>query len=443
MAPFTRGRALVIGVGEYGDPRWNVPTATRDAEGVYNTLVDPNLGGYGRGDVALLRNAEANRAGILAALKLLANRCTPESVALICITSHGAPGDDGRYYLATSDARFSENAAPKIVKDTGLDTATLARALRDIPARQLLLIVNACSSGAVLEKIDTATLAPDEPVAGAMLPDAAVDELLKESEGRAILTASRADQLSYFLPEQTYSYFGQALIDGLEGSAANAASGYVGLYDLYEGVFRKVHNTVWRRHGIVQEPVLTVVQNVGPFPVASYPRAISGDERQLDNGLPSDIPPARVVERDVITATGTGATAIKAEQGSRVTVDNSKLIDFGGATVMGGVNIGNVAKGDIININSPTGVGSPGDLPPDPKRDLPILRERVATARNVDEDAREAATDALDLAYTALTRDNKTKARKHVDEALALLRPIDNGYVRSVVRKIEALREAM
>jgi hypothetical protein len=443
MAPFTRGRALVIGVGEYRDPRWNVPTATRDAEGVYNTLVDPNLGGYGRGEVELLRNTEATRAGILAALKLLANRCTPDSVALISITSHGAPGDDGRYYLATSDARFTESPTPEIVTDTGLDTATLARALRDIPAGQLLLIVNACSSGKLLEKIDTAALAPDEPVAGAMLPDAAVDELLKESEGRAILTASRPDQLSYFLPEQTYSYFGQALIDGLEGSAANAASGYVGLYDLYEGIFRKVRNTVWRRHGIPQEPVLTVVQNVGPFPVASYPRATGGDERQLGQQLPPDIPPVRVVERDVITASGPGAVAIKAEQGSKVTVDNSKLIDFGGATVMGGVNIGNVAKGDIINVNSPTTIGAPAELPPDPKRDLPILRERVATARNVDEGAREAATDALDLAYTALTRDNAPKARKHVDEALAILRQLDNGYVRSVVRKIESLRDAL
>ena len=45
MAPFPRGQALVVGVGSYGDPRWDAPTATRDAQGAYDTLVDPALGG--------------------------------------------------------------------------------------------------------------------------------------------------------------------------------------------------------------------------------------------------------------------------------------------------------------------------------------------------------------------------------------------------------------
>lgn len=442
MAPFTRGRALVIGVGEYGDARWNVPTATRDAQAIHATLIDPDLAGYGRGDAELLLGPEATRAGIVAALRRLAARCDEQSVAVICITCHGAAGEDGLYYLATSDTRFSGAPVDTIVRGTGLAVTELTRALQGIPAGKLLLIVNACSSGQLLAKVDGAAVAPDEPVAGAMFPDEATDEILATGEGRAIIAASRADQRSYFLPEERHSYFGQALIDALKGSAASVVSGFVGLNELYEGVFRKVRDVTWRRHGIKQEPVLTVVRNSGPFPVASYPGATHGDERLIRQRPPADAA-VRVVERDVITATGQGATAIKAEQGSSVTVDNSKLIDFGGATVMGGISIGNVAKGDIININSPTGVGAPADQPPDPKRDLPILRERVAVARNVDEGAREEATDKLDLAYTAFSRGNSPKARKHIEEALALLTAMNNGYVNSVVRKLERLRDVM
>ena len=438
MAPFPRGQALVVGVGSYGDPRWDAPTAAQDAQGVYVTLVDPALGGYGRGQAELLLDADATHDGVLLALRRLADRCAVDSVALVSLTCHGAQGADGLYYLATHGTRFTPPPQEQIVKGTGLHIGELARALRDIPARQLLLLVNACFAGHVGATLGRNGIAPEyaERATGLMLPDEAGNELLTSGEGRAIITASRADQRSYFQADAQHSYFGQALIDALKGSAAGATSGYIGLYELYEGLYRQVRDVTLRRLGAPQEPMLTLLQNVGPFPVASYAHAGGGDGRIAQQ------PPAntsvRVVERDVIAAIGQGATAIKAEQGSTVTVDNSKLIDFGGATVMGGVRIGDVARGNIIKINSPT--GAPDEQAPDPLRDLPILRERVATARNVDEDARDEAAGKLDLAHKALLRNDATKARQRVDEALSILRLMDNGYVRSVVRKIEALR---
>jgi len=441
MAPFPRGQALVVGVGSYGDPRWDAPTATRDAQGAYDTLVDPALGGYGRGQAELLLNAAATREGVLLALRRLADRCATDSVALVSLTCHGAQGEDGLYYLATHGTRFTPPPQEQIVKGTGLHIGELARALRDIPARQLLLLVNACFAGHVGAALSSGAIAPDEAerASGLMLPDDSGNELLASGEGRAIITASRADQRSYFQADEQHSYFGQALLDALKGSAAGATSGYVGLYELYEGLYRQVRDATLRRLGAPQEPVLTLLQNVGPFPVASYPRASAGDGRIAQQ------PPAntlvRVVERDLIAAIGQDATAIKAEQGSTVTVDNSKLIDFGGATVMGGVRIGDVARGDIIKINSPT--GAPDEQAPDPLRDLPILRERVATARNVDEDERDEAAGKLDLAHKALLRGDVAKARERVDEALGLLHAMDNGYVRSVVRKLDALREQL
>jgi len=102
------------------------------------------------------------------------------------------------------------------------------------------------------------------------------------------------------------------------------------------------------------------------------------------------------------------------------------------------VSIGDVARGDLIKINVGATLRS-DDTSPDPFRDLPILRERVAVARNVDENARDEAAGKLELAHKALTRGDSTKARQRIDEAVALLRSMDNGYVRSVVRKIEAL----
>jgi uncharacterized caspase-like protein len=440
MSSFTPGRALVIGVGAYDDERWDVPTATRDAAELHALLIDPARGGYDAGKAELLVDARATREEIVRALRRLADRCDEQSIALISLTCHGAMGDDGLYYLASSDARFTRDG---IAAGTGLSVRTLAAALRDISAGRVLLIVNACSSGQLLARLDREAVAPEmpmEPARGAMLPDQAADELLATGAGRAVITASKADQRSYFQPRDTHSYFGQALLDAFGGSAASASGGYIGLYELYEGVYTQVRAVTQRRVREAQEPVLTVVQNVGPFPVARYPGATSSASAAISQRRPDELP-VRVVPQTVVQAIGQGATAINAAEGSRVQVNNSPLISFGSNSSFGNVSIGDVAGGDIIKTT--VNAGGPAERAIDPLRELPRLRERVAAARNVDEDARDEAASKLELAHKALSRGDAVKAQQRIDEALALLRPMNNGYIDSIVRKIEAVRDAL
>lgn len=437
MGPFPRGQALVIGVGAHGDERWDAPTAARDAQGLYDTLI--GSGGYGPGQAELLLDGAATRDGALAALRRLANRSAADSVALISLTCHGAQGEQGLYTLATSGAAFTADG--RIAHGSGLTIADLARALRDIPARHMLLLVNACYAGHLGGELGLKGIAPEFAgrATGEPLTDEAGNQILATGEGRAILTASRPGQLSYFKLDEQHSYFGQALIDALRGSATSAADGVIGLYELAQEVYRQVRDVTERRIGVAQEPVLTVIQSAGPFPVAS---SLGPGRGALAAGPAGDLP-VRVVPQSVAQAIGHGATAINAGAGSTVTVDNSKLIDFGGATVMGGVTIGDVAGGDIIKVNSPSGAADAADRPPDPLRDLPLLRERVAVARNVDEDSRDEAASKLDLAHKALARGDSARAGQRVAEALDLLRPMNNGYINSVVRKLEALQQAL
>jgi hypothetical protein len=66
---FTHGHALIIGVGSYQhEPRLNVPLTAADAQAVATVMRDEKHCGYPATQVTLLTNAEATRAGILAAL---------------------------------------------------------------------------------------------------------------------------------------------------------------------------------------------------------------------------------------------------------------------------------------------------------------------------------------------------------------------------------------
>lgn len=72
---FTRGRALLIGVGtDRDEPRLDVPTCAADAEAVAPDLPGPALCAHPAGQVAVLHDTTASRDGILAALDELPAR---------------------------------------------------------------------------------------------------------------------------------------------------------------------------------------------------------------------------------------------------------------------------------------------------------------------------------------------------------------------------------
>jgi hypothetical protein len=95
---FTRGYALIIGVGSYRfAPHLNVPITAADAEAVATALRDPRLCGYPDANVTLLANEGATRDGVLAALRTLAQRTTPADTVLLFYSGHGEYSADGTY----------------------------------------------------------------------------------------------------------------------------------------------------------------------------------------------------------------------------------------------------------------------------------------------------------------------------------------------------------
>lgn len=420
MPGFPQGHALVIGVGQYADTSWNVPTATRDAEGLTAVLRDPGTAGYDPRNVELLIDGQANRARVLTALDQLANRSRAESVVLISFTCHGAPGVSDAYRLATTDAVFTATGA--ITSETGISIAELGRTLRAIPARRVLLIVNACFAGHLGPRLTAGGIAADEPLAGfgAMLPDEASNELANSGEGgRAILAAGKPDQRSYFLDSGENSFFGQALISGLQGGAGSRSSSSIGLFELYEYIYRDVLGAARRRVGALQEPTMTLLQGVGPFPVASYMGQPEG------YGLISQRPPTHAAVREVPPIT--------------FNVTNKRsVISFDGATILGDVRTGHVVEGDLTIIGGERGA-QPEEDARDPVRRLPVLRARIEVARNVDLGDRDEAVAQLRLAEGSLGRSDPTRARRQIDAALTILRTMNNAYINSVVRKLEAI----
>lgn len=286
----------------------------------------------------------ATKAEVIQALEQFAGRVGSADTAFIFFCGHGVLGEDGEYYFTTQDTVLTSGNLVKA--GTGLSKTKLLELLRAVKARKLIFVINACFSGHV-----SPTLAPTEGVVGAPPSSTLGVEVLGAGEGRALITASRPTQYSYFSSQDDNTYFGQALIDGLRGGAPGRG-GYIGLYELYQHLYTSVRSKTGNR----QDPMLTILEGVGPFPLALHE---GGQLGSLDPGAIQGTPPkeaaVEVVKRSIVQAIERGAQALNIQAGGNVSIDQIRtLIDFGSRNMMGNVSFGDVAGGSITNITITT-----------------------------------------------------------------------------------------
>lgn len=281
---FDRGFALLIGVGTYAHiPRANVPITYDDALKVQEVLVDPTRCGYPKNQITLLHDQTATRERVTAALENLKKTTKDDDIVFIFYSGHGQYGTDGEYYLTTHDTKVDSKY--KVEQGAGISETVLIDHLRQIPAKRLMLILNACYSGAVSPSLDLD--APEKSFGSETVPRKSLDAALSTGEGRIIITACRPDQKSWVGDGKT-TIFANSLTEGLSGDGYVVNnSGYVSAFSLYEHIFLTVKESA-KGLGKLQEPELSVLKNVGPFPVAIYRGATSLGEFNASEPVPAD-----------------------------------------------------------------------------------------------------------------------------------------------------------
>ncbi len=269
---FRQGHALIIGIGSYAYMTGaDIPISVTDARAVESVLCDPRRCGYPPEQVTLLHDAQTTRQDVVDALDAFAGRLEVDDTFLLYYCGHGEYGEDGDYYLTTHDTRTT--AGWRVKQGTGIRAAELIDLLRRIPAKRLLLIFNACHAGELSPSLDLA----ESPKAfgDESLPEGEAAAILGTGEGRILIAASRPEQKSW-IGTGTRSIFAQAVVDGLSGKGmlVNNNAGYISVFSLYEHIYTAVKEAAAKLNRI-QEPELTVLKNVGPFPVALYRGASS------------------------------------------------------------------------------------------------------------------------------------------------------------------------
>ncbi|NET36928.1 MAG: caspase family protein [Cyanothece sp. SIO1E1] len=309
---FEHGHACVIGVGA------DLPNTVNDAKGLAKVLKDPERCAYLEEQVYLLTGEAATRSNIIQTLDSLANSTTGDSTVLIYFSGHGYQLHKPfkSYYLIPYGYERGE------LSDTAISGGEFVDLLREIPARQLLVILDCCHAGGVVD------LSEFEMTKSSLPPEAV--RMFSRGGGRIIIGSSMPDEVS--LTGNPYSAFTHALLQGLCGKGAVKQDGYVRATDLAMYASQVVPTFTSNK----QHPMLDI-ERADNFILAYY----AGGETK-PKGLPKELIDDPNIESE-------SEESIQSAQNTYVEVSGDGAIGIGdsadGATIVGG-------QGNVIGNNN-------------------------------------------------------------------------------------------
>lgn len=253
-APKSEMWAVVIGIGSYESaqiPRLKYTVA--DAEAVYQTLI--RSAGFKKDNVMLLTD-RTERKPTLRNIKwalgtFLSRAAKKEDTVLIFFAGHGAPDIDSRGVERDGLAKYliPKDADPDDLFSTALPMDDLQTIFGRIESERVIAFLDACYSGAAGGRTFMS-----KSVRAASVDDQFLERLTR-SKGRAIVTASRPNEVSVELADLGHGIFSYYLVEGLKGAADLNRDGIVSLQELYEYLEQQVSQKS-RAAGANQHPVM-------------------------------------------------------------------------------------------------------------------------------------------------------------------------------------------
>lgn len=240
-----QAQALLIGVGDYINPKISdLPATIRDVQSIASVLTDANCCGYSAGNVEILTSDKATASNIRSALKALAS-CDLDATIFVFFSGHG-----GRAFEHNTWTSYlcPHEIDPVDLPKTAISGSEFSALLSAIPARKLLVILDAChaAGAADLKAFD------DTPMWKNGLSDEYYETLCQGS-GRVIIASSKENQYSYVRSQNDLSLFTYHLCDALRGRAAVRGDGLIHVLDVFHYV-----NEAVQTDKSAQTPILKV-----------------------------------------------------------------------------------------------------------------------------------------------------------------------------------------
>ena len=233
--------AIVIGIEDYRQKLPKADFATQDARLVAEYLIKAM--GYSEENVITLLNDHASNVDLVKYFeKWLSNNVEKGSTVFIYFSGHGAPNPrTGDAYLVPYDGD------PSFIDQTGYSLKRMYYALGKLPAKEIIVALDSCFSGAggrsVLAK-------GARPLVMNLQSDMAISKNMK------VLAASSGDQISSTYDEKGHGLFTYFMLKGIKNEDVLNSDGSLRMGDLYGYLKPQVESIARKRYNNEQTPQL-------------------------------------------------------------------------------------------------------------------------------------------------------------------------------------------
>ena len=232
--PKDHAYAVIVGVEDYRDlPK--VEYAKRDAEMVRRYLVKAL--GYREQNIVTILNDRVTKSQLEARLEKWLPKQIAESrdaEVFVYYGGHGAPDPNtNQAFLVPYDGD------PAFLETTAYPLKRLYQVLGELPARQVMLVMDSCFSGAGGRSVIARGTRP-------ML--ITVEDPLLASQNMVVWSAAAGNQISTAFPEKRHGLFTYFFLKGLQGEADANKDGAVDVAELYAYLKPQVETEARRMH---------------------------------------------------------------------------------------------------------------------------------------------------------------------------------------------------
>jgi hypothetical protein len=233
--------AIVIGIEQYQQGLPKADFAARDAQVTKDYLT--KVMGYQEENVVLLTNERATKSGVEKYVEhWLPNRVEKDASVFIYYSGHGSPNPK------TSDAYLVPyDGDPAFVDATGYPLKRLYEQLGKLPAKEVVVMLDSCFSGAGGRSV----------IAEGMRPmGLSIETPILAGNKTIVLAASSGTQVSSTFKAQGHGLLTYYFLKGLRGEADANKDGSTDLSEVFAYVKPQVERTARREFNNEQTPQL-------------------------------------------------------------------------------------------------------------------------------------------------------------------------------------------
>ena len=196
---------LSVGINHYQNPALDLNYAEPDARAIAGFFKSRGADLFKNLEIKEIYNEQATRAGILERMTEL-KATLPQDAVLIYLAGHGENIGE-QWYFIPHELVYPEREEE--VQAKAISSEELTAAIKNITAQKILVLIDACKSGAVL-------------VAFRGFEDRKALSQLSRATGVHVVAASTKDQFAAEVSELGHGVFTYTLLEGLKGKAAGA-----------------------------------------------------------------------------------------------------------------------------------------------------------------------------------------------------------------------------